>query len=534
MLHLTEQNIKEHKADWEAAGIRPYAFDRAAVQAETHKNPTWIHFGGGNIFRAFVAKNYQKLLESGAAKTGIVVAETYDEEVIEKVYRPYDNLSVDVTMYADGRYDKEVVGSIVAAYVCHPDHGEDWAELVRMFEQPSLQFASFTITEKGYAVKDHTGAFFPDVQKDLEAGPEEARSTMGRIAALAYRRYKAGAYPLTFLSMDNCSHNGDKVRAALMTFAEAWAENGKADKAFADYMGDGKQVSYPWSMIDKITPRSSPRVEKLLEDLSYGDAAPIHTAKGTYATYVNAEKAEYLVIEDSFRNGRPPLEKCGVIFTDRETVDRAERMKVCTCLNPLHTALAVYGCLLGYTLIADEMKDDRLVSLIRNMTFQEGLKVVVDPGVLSPKDFVQEVLTERFPNPNLPDTPQRIASDTSQKVGIRFGETIKAYGKEAGTLTYIPLAIAGWCRYLLGVDDAGKPFELSPDPMLPVLQKDLAGVTLGEPETGRGKLRPILSNAAIFGSNLYEAGIGEKVEGFFLEMLEGPLSVARLLERMRS
>ena len=54
-------------------------------------------------------------------------------------------------------------------------------------------------------------------------------------------------------------------------------------------------------------------------------------------------------------------------------MNKTERMKVTTCLNPLHTALAVYGCLLGYTLIRDEMKDEDLVRLIRRLGYQEGL-----------------------------------------------------------------------------------------------------------------------------------------------------------------
>ena len=101
------------------------------------------------------------------------------------------------------------------------------------------------------------------------------------------------------------------------------------------------------------------------------------------------------------------------MFTSRETVEKVERMKVCTCLNPLHTALAVYGCLLGYTKISDEMKDADLVKLVEIIGYKEGLPVVTDPGILSPKKFIDEVLQIRVPNPFMPDTPQRIACDTS-------------------------------------------------------------------------------------------------------------------------
>ena len=355
MLHLNRQSLKENRAEWEKAGITLYSYDDEAVQTATQQAPQWVHFGGGNIFRAFIAALQQQLLNKGLAKTGIITAETYDEEVIEKVYRPFDNLSLAVTMYADGRFEKEVIGSVVESVVCRPDFKADWQRLKAIFTNPSLQVASFTITEKGYKLKDYAGNFFPAVAEDMKKGPEQATSSMGCIAALAYARYQAGAYPFAFLSLDNCSHNGDKIKEAILTFADEWAANGVADKGFVDYVNDPQKVTFPWSMIDKITPRSSEKVQHYLKDLGFGDTELIHTEKGTYAAFVNAENAQYLVIEDTFPNGRPALEQAGVIFTDRDTVDRVERMKVCTCLNPLHTAMSVYGCLLGYTLIADEM-----------------------------------------------------------------------------------------------------------------------------------------------------------------------------------
>lgn len=117
-----------------------------------------------------------------------------------------------------------------------------------------------------------------------------------------------------------------------------------------DYIEDERRV--PWSMIDKITPRPSQAVEASLAADGIEDMAPIVTARGTFiAPFVNAERPQYLVVEDRFPNGRSALEKAGVYMTDRDTVNRAERMKVTACLNPLHTALAVYGCLLRYMLM---------------------------------------------------------------------------------------------------------------------------------------------------------------------------------------
>jgi len=162
----------------------------------------------------------------------------------------------------------------------------------------------------------------------------------------------------------------------------------------------------------------------------------------------------------------------------------------------------------------------------------EGMPVVTDPGILSPDEFLDEVINVRLPNPFMPDAPQRIATDTSQKVGIRFGETIKAYVAKDGDakkLQAIPLALAGWCRYLLAVDDDAQPFELSDDPMLAELTALVAGIKVGEPASYTGQLKPLLSNANVFGVDLYEAGLGELVEAMFVELIAGPGAVRATL-----
>ena len=82
---------------------------------------------------------------------------------------------------------------------------------------------------------------------------------------------------------------------------------------------------------------------------------------------------------------------------------------------------------------------------------------------------------------------------------------------EPASLQYIPLAIAGWCRYLMGIDDSGNEMTLSPDPMLETLKPYLAGIKLGDSESVGDKLRPILTNKTLFGLDLYEVGLGEKL-----------------------
>ena len=536
MLRLTRSSLSD-KAAWEAAGVELPTFDYEAVAQRTLEQPEWVHFGAGNIFRGFVANAHQKLLDKGKADTGIIAAETFDFEMIDKVYKPFDNLTLLVLMTASGEFKKKIVSSITESLAAEAGREEDYARLTAIFENPSLQMASFTITEKGYSLKGPNGQYLGIVEKDIAEGPGRPLHAMSAVASLAYRRYLKGKYPMTFVSMDNCSHNGDKLKSGVVTVAREWAQNGLVEAGFVDYLEDESLITFPLSMIDKITPRPAEKVQEALLAQGIGDMDVIVTSRNTYtAPFVNAEISEYLVIEDKFTNGRPKLEEAGIIYTDRDTVNNVETMKVTTCLNPLHTALAVTGCLLGYTLIADEMKDGTLRKLVETIGYKEGLPVVVDPGILSPKQFLDEVLQERFANPFIPDAPQRIATDTSQKVGIRFGETIKSYiGREdldPAQLTAIPLSIAAWCRYLLAVDDEGKPFTPSPDPLLGTLQGHLEGVKLGSTaETAKTAVKAILADADIFGTDLYEAGLGDKIADMFGEMLAGPGAVRATLAK---
>ena len=511
--------------EWADKGYELPKFDLKAVRAKTHDQPTWIHFGAGNIFRAFPAALLQRVLDAGEYDRGVIVAEGFDYEIIDKAYRPYDNLSLSVLLKSDGSIEKRVVASVTESLKADPQFHEDWERLEEIFKNPSLQMVSFTITEKGYSISP----------ADLERGAEP-QLIMGKVTALLYQRYQAGELPITVQSMDNCSHNGDKLYAAVSAFASAWQDNGLIEDGFVSYVNDRTKTAFPWTMIDKITPRPDDTVKAMLEQDGISDLAACVTGKKTYvAPFVNAEECQYLVIEDAFPNGKLPLDEAGILYTDRETVDKVEKMKVCTCLNPLHTTLAIYGCLLGYQLISEEMKNPLLKKFVEIVGYTEGLPVVVNPGVLDPKQFIDEVVQKRIPNPFMPDTPQRIATDTSQKLPIRFGETIKAYDKDpslsVSSLKMIPLVFAGWLRYLMAVDDNGTAFEPSPDPLLSTLRPIFASCRLGDMPQDLSFLDALLSNESIWGVDLFAVGLADLVKDYFKELTAGPGAVNATLEK---
>lgn len=485
-MKLTLEGIKNRKA-WEDANIVLPNYDVEKVSKKAQDAPKWVHFGVGNIFRIFIGGIADGLLEDGNLDRGITCVETFDYDVVDKIYKPYDNLGLSVILHGDGTREYKVIGSLAEA--------------------------------------------------DINNGPEHATGAMAVVVAMLLERYKAGKYPLALVSMDNCSQNGAKLRESVLMMAEEWEKLGFVDSDFIDYVSDENVVAFPWTMIDKITPRPSEKIADDLEKLGVENMQPVITSKKTYiAPFVNAEKPQYLVIEDHFPNGRPALEKgFGVYMADRETVNLSERMKVTVCLNPVHSATGPLGVVLGYDLFAHMLNTNPdMMKMARMVAYDEGLPVVKDPGILSPQAFVDELFNDRFPNEYLGDTNLRLSVDVSQMVGIRFGETIKAYVQkfgDASQLTAIPLGIAGWLRYMLGVDDEGNTYELAPDPMNEELQEQLGNIVVGKPETFKDQLKPILSNERLFFTDLYKDGVGEKVEEIFSEMIAGKGAVKATIHK---
>lgn len=551
-MKLTLDGIK-NRDEWKGYSLPEY--DIAEMCEKTAAKPVWMHFGAGNIFRAFLCNAAQELLNKGEMKVGLTAAESHGTEIITECYKPHDNLCVSVTLNGNGTTTKEVLGSVGEAVTTALDFGR----IAEIFCRSSLQMVSFTITEKGYALRDAAGKLFPVIEADMKCSPDEIfedmmlraalakkygingeeliavpnHHLMSLITMLAIKRHRVSDVPIALVSMDNCSHNGEKIENAVKEIAGAWLKSGKITEDDMKYLTE--KVSYPWSMIDKITPRPDAKVEASLIEDGIDEIKPFVTPNGTYiAAFVNAERPQYLVIEDDFPNGRPALDKArGIMFTDRDTVNKAERMKVCTCLNPLHTCLAVYGCMLGYNSISAEMKDEQLVKLITEMAYTEGMPVVVNPGILDPEKFLEECLKERFPNPFMPDTPQRIATDTSQKLPIRYGENFKAHIAKGDVLQlkFMPLVIAGWLRYLLAVDDEGNTFEPSSDPLLETAQGMLEGISFGDSSVKEEQLYKLLSNEVIFGTDLVKAGLAPLICGYFNELNAGRGAVRATLKK---
>ncbi|MFV0255383.1 MAG: mannitol dehydrogenase family protein [Erysipelotrichaceae bacterium] len=497
-------DLKEH------SNFKLPKYDVEKVTNETIACPNWLHFGAGNIFRSYIGEICDSLLDQNLATKGIIAIEGFDEEIIDKVYDKFEGMAVSSTLRSNGDITHHVQASICKGLKL----SKDLEKIKKYFLQENLQIISLTITEKGYLI--------------TEDNIEAENNVMVIITKLLYQRYKNNQAPITMLSLDNCTKNGELLKKNIMKVATRLYEINIVEYNFIEYIKT--RVAFPISMIDKITPQPSKRVALELEKKGFEGMEILKTSKQTYiAPFVNSEETEYLVVEDNFVNGRPQFEKAGVYITSYNQVNAIEKMKVSACLNPLHTTLAILGCLLNYSNISDEMKDKELKKIISILGYDEGLKVVEKDLIINPKKFIDNVINVRLTNENIGDTPQRIAKDTSLKLNVRFGETIKSYVKsedlDVNELEVIPLVIALWIRYLNGRDDLNNLIDRSPDPILgkyPLIENAKIG--------DKPDIKPLLNE--VFDFDIYSI-MGEKIEEKYYELLMSNGKVRELIKQVK-
>ena len=178
-MRLTDEGLKDRQV-WLDHGYTLPQYDRERMRQATLATPRWIHFGAGNIFRAYQTRLMQKLIEAGEVSEGLIAAEGYDDEIVDGMLNPHDDLNILVTLKASGSVEKTVIGSLAAALKLDPASA-DFTTLRNLFIQPSLQLASFTITEKGYRVRDEKGQILPEIALSLNGGRRRRSAISARL-----------------------------------------------------------------------------------------------------------------------------------------------------------------------------------------------------------------------------------------------------------------------------------------------------------------------------------------------------------------
>jgi mannitol 2-dehydrogenase len=413
-----------------ASVARPQ-YDRSAITVGI------VHFGVGAFHRSHQAMYLDRLLslglgpEWGICGVGLLPA---DRERLSQL-RAQDHLYTLIEKDPQGGQELRVVGSIVDSQYA-PDDPE---RVLDVLTQPTTRIVSLTITEGGYNIDQVTGEFDvndPGVVADL-ATLGHPVTVFGYVVEALVRRRTQGIPPFVVMSCDNIQGNGTVARNAFSTFAEL------RDPGLASWVRE--TVSFPNSMVDRITPATTPQDVDQLRLQGIDDGCP-----------VVCEPFTQWVLEDDFPLGRPEWERAGAQIT--QEVLPYELMKL-RLLNASHQILAYAGHLAGYVYVSDAASDPVFVAFLREYMQRDARPTLMPLEGIDLDNYI-ETLLERFANAQLGDTIARLCAWGSDRIPKWLVPVLEQNLKDDGPIAHAATVIAGWARFCEGVDENGKGFDI--------------------------------------------------------------------------
>jgi fructuronate reductase len=451
--------------------------------------PRIVHLGFGAFHRAHQAIYADILATEHGSDWGYTEVNLIGGEQQIADLKNQDNLYTVAEMSADA-WTARVVGVVKEALHAQVDGLE--TVLAKMCE-PQVAIVSLTITEKGYCHSPATGQLMldhPFIAADIE-NPHQPKSAPGVIVEALARRKAAGLPAFSVMSCDNMPENGHVMRNVVTAYARA------VDADLAAWIE--QNVTFPSTMVDRIVPAVTADTLDKIEQLT-GVRDPAGVA---------CEPFRQWVIEDNFVAGRPEWEKAGAELV--ADVIPFEEMKL-RMLNGSHSFLAYLGYLAGYQHINDCMGDENYRRAAHDLMLKEQAPTLKVQGVDLSR--YADLLIERYTNPALRHRTWQIAMDGSQKLPQRMLDSVRWHLVHNSNFALLALGVAGWMRYVGGVDEQGNAIEVC-DPLLSVIQ-----TTVAQSEEGEARVKALLGIEAIFGKELsHEAKFVEQVTKAYLSLL---------------
>ncbi len=430
-----------------------------------------VHLGFGAFHRAHQAIYSDILAAEHGSDWGYTEVNLIGGEQQIADLKAQDNLFTVAEMSAEA-WTARGVGVVKRALHAQVDGLES---VLAALCEPQVAIVSLTITEKGYCHSPASGQLMADhplIAADLQH-PQQPTSAPGVIVEALARRRAAGLAPFSVMSCDNMPENGHVTRNVICAYAR------RLDPALADWIA--QNVTFPSTMVDRIVPAITPETLDKIEQLT-GVRDPAGVA---------CEPFRQWVTEDNFVAGRPAWEKAGAeLVTD---VLPFEEMKL-RMLNGSHSFLAYLGYLSGYQHINDCMGDENFRRAARALMLNEQAPTLSLKGV--DLNHYAGQLIARYSNTGLRHRTWQIAMDGSQKLPQRLLDPVRWHLAHESRFDLLALGIAGWMRYVSGVDEQGQAIEVS-DPLLAVLNDAVTGS-----EDGEARVRALLGIGAIFGDDL--------------------------------
>ena len=432
----------------ENAKVKPVGYNRDNTTSGI------LHIGVGNFHRAHEEFYTDALLKLDPSQkewaiTGAMLLPS--DERLYKALKNQDGVYTLTVCGRDGKDETYEIGSLKEVIWAQKEPEKVTAKIA----DPSTKIVSLTITEGGYNIDKVSGEFDLSneaVKKDI-ANPGSPETVFGYVAEGLRRRRDAGAGKVTILTCDNLQHNGNTARKAFMTFFEA------QDPALAKWAEEN--VTFPNSMVDRITPATTPAdIERLNIKNGTEDKAPVY-----------CEDFIQWVVEDNFANGRPKWEEVGVEFTD--DVAPYENMKL-SLLNASHTLLSYPSFLSGYRKVDEAMKDSRIRKFVKDFMDIDITPYVPAPGNTDLDEYKQ-TLIERFSNSSVSDQVARLCFDGLSKFPVYIIPNLAKMVKDNKDMTRVAYLFAAYYDYLkYHTDDKGEKFEVAEPWMDATVEKALA------------------------------------------------------------
>jgi len=458
-----------------AAGIPGSADVVLPPDVATNASIGIIHLGIGAFHRAHQAVYTQDAMAlAGESRWGIAGV-TQRSASVQAQLTPQDGL-YGVLMSAPERARLQLVGAVREVVYPVAEH----ARLDVLFDDPAVAVVTLTVTEKGYR-RDGAGRLDwtdPLVAADLD-GVADPVSAVGRLVRGLQRRSRGCGAPITVLTCDNLTNNGQVLHRLVRDFVAALpADEGEALAAWLE-----AQVTFPCSMVDRIVPATTAADrERAAAMLGLADEGLVVT-----------EPFSQWVIEDTFAGSRPAWEKVGAQLT--ADVAPYELMKL-RILNGSHSTLAYYGALAGHETIAETVADEALLEVARQLIRQDVIPGLIPPDGTDLTAYGDTVL-HRFENPALAHRTVQIAMDGSQKLPLRLLGTVRTAIQQGRVARYAARGVAAWMAYVASpVGRTGVPLPLD-DPMA----DRLAALVRGRSDP-RGIVADLLAVEEIFGTDL--------------------------------
>lgn len=416
------------------AQVISYHYNREQVK------PGILHIGVGNFHRAHEEYFTNLLLEDASQQNwGVCGAMLLPSD--EHLYKALKKQNNEYTLTVCGRDGKDEayrIGSLVELIWGI----ENLEAVIAKIADKNIRIITLTITEGGYNIEKSTGEFIlqdENIKHDL-LNPQMPKTTFGFVAEGLRRRVAAGNGPITILSCDNLQHNGNTAKKAFTSFIKT------QDAELAEWVA--KNVTFPNSMVDRITPATRPDdIMRLNTKNCIEDEAPVY-----------CEDFIQWVIEDKFIAGRPAWEKVGAEFT--QDVTTYENMKL-SLLNASHTLLSYPSFLGGYRKVDDAMSDKRIVEFIRTFMDVDITPYVPAPGNTD-LELYKKTLIERFGNRSVSDQVARLCFDGISKFPVYIMPNLIKMIRDHADLTRMAYLFAAYRHYLkYKVDYRGVTYEVA-------------------------------------------------------------------------